>query len=268
MPATSESVPLHSDTKVAAFFDVDNTIIRGASSFFLAKALYRDGFFSTLDIVNFGLKQLKYMMVGENARDIDSLRNRALSIMKGHSVAQVVAIGEDVWDEVLQNRIYPGTQALLDHHLAKGHEVWLVTATPAEIGDLIAHRLGATGALATMAEHDHQGFYTGNLEGPMMHGPVKALSARQLAEEQCIDLESSYAYGDSLNDRPLLSIVGNPCAINPDKKLRRHAQEVGWPTRDFRSKRRAVRRSAATASLSGAVWVASMVVRRLRNKGN
>ncbi|WP_435299319.1 HAD family hydrolase [Timonella sp. A28] len=248
--------------QAAAFFDVDNTIIRGASAFHLAKALYKQGFFRTRDIITFGLKQTKYVLFGENTRDIDTLRSRALDLMSGHSVAEVITVGEDVYDQVLAHRIYPGTKTLLDAHIAAGHQVWLVTATPIEIGALIARRLGATGALATIAEHDASGYYTGRLVGDMMHGAAKSRGVHHLAKEHNLDLEASYAYGDSTNDIALLNTVGNPCAINPDARLRRHAQEVGWPIREFRGKRRVAKRGITTASWTGLIWVVALVAKR------
>lgn len=248
--------------KVAAFFDVDNTIIRGASAFHLGRAMYQRGFFKKRDIWAFGYQQARYNLMGEDTAQIASTRNRALSVMRGHSVAEVVAVGEEVYDQVLANRIYPGTQKLLNKHIAAGHEVWLITATPIEVGELIARRLGVSGALATVAEHEG-GYYTGNLVGEMMHGPAKAHAARALALERGIDLTASYAYGDSLNDVPLLNIVGNPCAINPDARLRKKAQESGWPTRDFRGKRRAAKSSLKTASWAGLVWAIALVIKRL-----
>src|SRR5690606_11055421 len=116
--------------RVAAFFDVDNTIIRGASSFHLARALYQREFFSTLDIVRFAVHQARYLLFGENKQQIDRIRSRALALIAGRSVAEVTAIGEEVYDTVLSLRIYPGTRRLLDEHLAAGHQVWLVSATP------------------------------------------------------------------------------------------------------------------------------------------
>lgn len=251
--------------RTAAFFDVDNTIIRGASSFYLAKALYRRGFFRTRDILVFALKQAKYLMWGENSADIADVRSRALLLMKGHSVAEVLAVGEEVYDQVLANRIYDGTKKLLDQHIAAGHQVWLVTATPSEVGNLIARRLGATGALTTQVASEG-GYYTGELVGDMMHGEAKAENISRLAAEKNINLAGSFAYGDSTNDIPLLKSVGNPCAINPDTRMRRHAQEVGWPTRDFRNKRRNARRGIQTASVTGGVWVAALLAKRLKNK--
>ncbi|MCC2315416.1 HAD family hydrolase [Cellulomonas xiejunii] len=248
------------DTRVGAFFDVDNTIIRGASSFHLAVGLYGRGFFRKRDLVRFAVQQARYLTFGENRRQIDELRSRALEIMRGRSVAEVTAIAEDVYDEVLSLRIYPGTRALLDAHLAAGHAVWLVTATPVEIGELIARRLGTSGALGTVAEHEN-GFYTGRLVGDLLHGEAKANAVRALAEREGYDLSACHAYGDSTNDVPILSAVGHPCAINPDRRLRRHAAEVGWPVREFRSRRRQARRGVNAASLAGLAWAVAVVVR-------
>jgi HAD superfamily hydrolase (TIGR01490 family) len=249
---------------VAAFFDVDNTIIRGASAFHLAGGLYRRGFFSLRDLAWAGAMNARYQVFGENKEQIDEIRSSALSIMAGHSVAEVVAIGEEVYDQVLELRIFPGTRRLLDEHLAAGHQVWLVTATPVEIGDLIARRLGATGCIGTVAEH-RDGFYTGRLVGDLLHGEAKASAVRALAERDGIDLAVSYAYGDSTNDVAILSAVGHPFAINPDARLRRHARAAGWPVREFRGRRRAATRHGLRgASWAGAAWVVGLALRSAR----
>jgi len=257
-------------TRVGAFFDVDNTVIRGASAFHIAVGLRRRGFLRRRDLLRFALHQARYLLVGEDRRQIDEVRERALSLITGHSVAELTAVAEDVYDEVLALRIYPGTQRLLDEHVAAGHEVWLVTATPVEIGQLIARRLGATGALGTVAEHA-DGYYTGRLVGDLLHGEAKAAAVRALAERDDIDLSRSYAYGDSAHDVPILSTVGHPCAINPDRRLRRYAAEVGWPVREFRAElrgpgRTAARRSARAASVAGLAWLAGLVVRTVQRR--
>lgn len=250
--------------KVAAFFDLDNTIIRGASAFHLARGLRSRGFVTTFDLIRFGVHQARYLTFGEDLRQIAQVRQKALSLVAGRAVAEVAAIGEEVWDEVLSLRIFPGTRAILDEHLAAGHEVWIVTASPVEIGELIARRLGATGALGTVAEH-RDGFYTGNLVGGMLHGRAKAAAAVELAGREGIDLARSWAYSDSLNDLPILSAVGHPVAINPDRRLRAHAREVGWPVQEFRGRRRAAaRRGAQTARWAGAAWATGLVLRALR----
>ncbi|MDT0165389.1 HAD-IB family hydrolase [Actinotalea sp. AC32] len=251
-------------TTTAAFFDLDNTIIRGASAFHLAVGLRRRGFVRGRDVVTFAWQQARYLLVGENLKDIAVIRARALSIVAGRSVAEITAIGEEVWDEVLSLRIFPGTQAILSEHLDQGHQVWIITASPVEIGELIAARLGVTGCLGTVAEHK-DGFYTGRLIGDMMHGRAKARAVEELARTEGLDLRRCYAYGDSAHDAAILSAVGHPFAINPDLRLKRTARDHGWPVHEFRGRRRAAtRRGVQTASVAGLLWAARVVFRAAR----
>jgi len=248
---------------VAAFFDVDNTLVRGASTFHLAKALHARGFFRARDIARFAVHQARYAVYGENAQHLDKVRAKALCLVAGHSVHEVRDIGEQVYDDVLALRIFPGTRALLEAHLAADHQVWLVTAAPVEVGGLIARRLGATGALATIPEHDADGVYTGRLDGELMHGAAKARAARDLAARTGIDLDRSYAYGDSLNDVDLLAAVGHPCAVNPEPRLRRLAKASGWDVREFRQPtRRAARTGVKAGGWVAAGWAATSLLRR------
>ncbi|MFP3714581.1 HAD family hydrolase [Puerhibacterium sp. TATVAM-FAB25] len=264
--AASTPAPEGADRPAAAFFDVDNTVIRGASAYHLARELYRRRFFGTADLLRFAWIQARYVAFGESKDQIDTVRERALALIAGRSVAEVTAVGEEVYDTVLELRIFPGTKRLLDEHIAAGDQVWLVTATPVEIGRLIARRLGATGCLGTVAEHK-EGYYTGRLLGDLMHGGVKAQAVRELAEREGLDLEASYAYGDSLNDLEMMHAVGHPCPINPDVRLRRHARDVGWPIREFRGRRQRVAgRSVRTASWAGAAWVVGLVARAVRRQ--
>ncbi|MDD9207605.1 HAD-IB family hydrolase, partial [Georgenia sp. 10Sc9-8] len=190
-------------------------------------------------------------------------------IIRGHAVAEVISIGEDVYDEVLDHRIFPGTRALLEAHQRAGHQVWLITATPTEVSDLIARRLGATGSLGTRAA-SRDGYYTGELSGDMLHGAGKERAVRALAEREQLDLQRSFAYGDSVNDVPILSAVGHACAINPEPRLRLHALQEDWPVRDFRRRRRSVRvglrRGVLGAGWAGTVWAGAAVVRALRRQ--
>lgn len=249
--------------RVAAFFDVDNTIIRGASAFHIARGLHRRGFFTRRDILRFAWEQTKYLVFGETKEQMSQLRSEALSIIKGWSVAEMTSIAEDVYDEVLALRIFPGTKALLDSHVQRGHEVWLVTASPLEVGRMIARRLGATGALGTVAEQK-RGFYTGRLVGDLLHGEHKATAVAALAKERGLALEYSYAYGDSMNDVPLLDSVGYPHAINPEIRLRRFAKKRTWEIRDFRGRRGNGRRGIVARTWAGALWAFLAVLRVLK----
>jgi HAD superfamily hydrolase (TIGR01490 family) len=272
-PATSAPAPADPDAGVtAAFFDIDNTLVRGASAFHLARALRREGLLRTRTIALFALRNARYQWRGERNKDFKVFTNgQPLEVIAGISVADVVAAGENLYDEVLAHRIFPGTKELLDRHREAGHEVWLVSASPVEIGSLMASHFGVTGALGTVPERK-DGFYTGRLVGGLLHGQAKADAVTALAAERHLDLAASFAYGDSISDVPLLSVVGNACGINPDRRLRSYCARHGWPVRDFWRRRRAVRRSLTAAWRVGATWAAFAVVRsllrRFRRRGS
>jgi HAD superfamily hydrolase (TIGR01490 family) len=240
------------DVTAAAFFDVDNTIMRGASIFQLAKGLYQREFFTMRDIAGWAWRSMQFNWMGENLEHIEQIQEQALAFIEGHSVAELRAIGEEVFDELIKDRIWPGTHALAMMHVEAGQRVWLVTATPVEVADVIALRLGLTGALGTVAEQV-DGVYTGRLVGQPMHGAAKAEAIRALAEREGLDLRRCSAYSDSSNDIPLLSLVGNPCAINPDSTLRAHARQNGWRIRDYRTGRKAARLAVPVAAVAGAM---------------
>lgn len=241
------------DPTAAAFFDVDNTVMQGASIYHLARGLYRRKFFTTREILGAAWKQAYFRVAGvEDPDHIDETRTSALSFIAGHTVAELEELGEEIFDEGMAHRIWPGTRALAQMHLDEGQRVWLVTAAPIEIAQIIARRLGLTGALGTVAEHV-DGVYTGQLVGDLLHGPAKAEAIRALADREGLDLRRCSAYSDSINDLPMLSLVGDPCAINPDTRLRAHAREQGWRIRDYRTGRKALRAGMLVGGALGAV---------------
>ena len=241
------------EPQVAAFFDVDNTVMQGASIFHLARGLHRREFFTTRDILGAAWKQAYFRIVGvEDPEHVADARASALSFIAGHTVSELEALGEEIFDERMAHRIWPGTRALAQLHLDQGQRVWLVTAAPIEIATIIARRLGLTGALGTVAEHV-DGVYTGALVGEMLHGSAKAVAVRELADRFGLDLERCSAYSDSYNDLPLHNAVGNPCAINPDTRLRDHARSHGWQIRDYRTGRKAARAGVFAAAVAGGV---------------
>jgi len=243
---------IRADPEAAAFFDLDNTVIQGASLFHLAKGLYRRGFFPTRLIFQALWLQAYFQVVGrENPQHIEDARKATLLFIQGHTVAELEEVGNEIYEESIASRIWPGTRAIAQNHLDVGQQVWLVTAAPVEVAGIIAARLGLTGALGTTAEHEN-GVYTGRLNGELLHGPAKADAMRALAREHGLDLSRCFAYSDSYNDLPMLSLVGHPCAINPDSRLLQHAQENDWQVRDYRTGRRAVRLGLLGAGAAGA----------------
>ena len=250
--AVESALATPGDPQVAAFFDVDNTIMQGASMFHLAQGMYRRRFFTARDVVGFAWMQARLRLAGENAAHVEKSRSSALSFIAGHRVEDLELVIEEIFDEAMHHRIWPGTRALAQLHLDRGERVWLVTAAPVELAELIARRMGLTGALGTVAE-SVDGVYTGRLVGDLLHGPEKAEAVLALAEREGLDLARCSAYSDSSNDLPMLSLVGNPCAVNPDKRLFNHARQHGWQVRDYRTGRKAARAGMVLTGLGGAV---------------
>ncbi|WP_306322966.1 MULTISPECIES: HAD family phosphatase [unclassified Streptomyces] len=245
--------PVAGDDKAAAFFDLDNTVMQGAAIFHFGRGLYKRKFFERRELTRFAWQQAWFRLAGvEDPEHMQDAQNSALSIVKGHRVAELMSIGEEIYDEYLAERIWPGTRALAQAHLDAGQKVWLVTAAPVEIATVIARRLGLTGALGTVAE-SIGGVYTGRLVGEPLHGPAKAEAVRALASAEGLELGRCAAYSDSHNDIPMLSLVGHPYAINPDTKLRKYARERDWRLRDYRTGRKAAKVGLPAAAGVGAV---------------
>jgi HAD superfamily hydrolase (TIGR01490 family) len=240
-PAPDTSLAAPPDLTAAAFFDVDNTMMMGASLFHFARGLAARKFFTASDLAGFAWQQLKFRVGGrESSHDVQASREQALSFVAGRTVHELVELSEEIYDELMADRIWAGTRALAQMHIDAGQRVWLVTATPVELAQIIARRLGLTGALGTVAESS-DGVYTGRLVGEMLHGRAKAHAVRALAASEGLDLRRCTAYSDSSNDVPMLSAVGTAVAVNPDQRLREVARSRGWEVRDFRTGRKAAK---------------------------
>lgn len=220
--------------KRAAFFDVDNTLIRGSALYFLGRGMYQRGFFSKSDISRFVLANLRFKLTGkENPEEMMRWQNAAINFIAGHTVCEIAKVAQEVYDEHVSPALWQGTIEIAQTHLSNDEEVWLVTAASQEMALLISEKLGLTGALGSRAEVK-DGIYTGHMDGNLLHGKEKAIAIQALAAERGFDLSQCYAYSDSHNDLPLLLAVGHPSAINPDAVLRIRALRESWPIHDFR----------------------------------
>jgi HAD superfamily hydrolase (TIGR01490 family) len=256
------------DRAAAAFFDVDNTMMQGASIYYFARGLAKRKYFTSGDLLRFAYQQARFrLLASEHAGTVTNAKSAALAFIAGWQVDDMERLCEEIFDELMADRIWSGTRALAQLHLDAGQRVWLVTAAPVELGRIIAQRLGLTGAIGTVAEIC-DGVYTGRLVGDLMHGPEKAAAITALAEVEHLDLQRCAAYSDSVNDTPMLSTVGYAVAVNPDPALRREARKRGWEIRDFRTGRKAAKiavpAALATGVLMGGVATA---LRRRRLRG-
>jgi HAD superfamily hydrolase (TIGR01490 family) len=259
---TGESAPPPVDLTAAAFFDVDNTLVQGSSLVHFGRGLAARKYFRYSEVWKFIYAQAKFQLTGrENSEDVAEGRRRALAFIEGRSTAELSALGEEIYDEIIADKIWAGTRALAQMHLDAGQQVWLVTATPYELAEIIAKRLGLTGALGTVAE-SVDGVFTGRLVGDILHGLGKAHAVRALAAREGLNLKRCTAYSDSFNDVPMLSLVGTAVAINPDGDLRELAREKGWEIKDFRTARKAAKIGVPSALAIGAAGAVAAAVSR------
>jgi HAD superfamily hydrolase (TIGR01490 family) len=230
----------------AAFFDLDKTIISRSSSLALSRPMYRAGMVTRGQLVRGAYAQLVYALVGADEKKMDRLKEGMLQLTKGWDRAEVETLVRDVIIDVIDPFVYQEALDLMALHRAEGRAVYIVSSSPEEVVRPLARHFGVAGVIATRARIE-DGRYTGELEF-YCAGDAKAEAIRSLAERMGIDLQGSYAYSDSIADLPMLEEVGHPVAVNPDRDLRKQADERGWDIRDFRRPVRLRTRIARTAS--------------------
>ena len=230
MPQTPKPVKIE-----AAFFDLDNTLLRGASSFLFAKAAFERKFVNRRELWRFAWQQFKFIWRGESAKMLAHIEDRAMSLVVGQSAKALENLVGITWEEYVKSKMWPETVRIAQEHVKAGREVWIVTAAPVQMGQYIAKELGLTGALGTILEVKN-GLLTGEFEGRPLHGEEKAVAIKALSKQRGISLKRSYAYSDSHNDLYMLTRVGHPVAVNPDKTLERYAKAAHWKILDFKKR--------------------------------
>ena len=230
MPTPKKQVKLE-----AAFFDLDNTLLRGASSFLFAKAAFERNFVKRRELWRFAWQQFKFITRGESAKLLAHIEDRAMSLVVGQSAKALENLVGIAWEDYVKEKMWPETVRIAQEHIAAGREVWIITAAPVQMGQYIAKQLGLTGALGTILEVK-DGLLTGEFEGRPLHGEGKAIAIQKLAKERGLSLKRSYAYSDSHNDLYMLTRVGHAVAVNPDKTLERYAKAAHWTILDFKKR--------------------------------
>jgi len=241
-----------SDTRVAAFFDLDGTLIPGSANIPLAKAAFRAGFVSKRELAVDLARNASFMLRGASDDSSAKVRDRILRGVKGHPASEVEGLADGFLDDLVET-ITPTMREVLAEHRAAGHELVLVSASPTEIVQRFAVAAGMDYGVGTTAGRDADGRFDGTLSGPFCYKEGKAEVIRGLAATHGYDLAECFAYSDSVSDEPMLAIVGNPVAVNPDHELRLMAQAGGWRIVDVgrlrvvaNRTRRAVRSAAAS----------------------
>ena len=216
----------------AAFFDLDKTVIAKASMVAFGRPFYDEGLISRRHVVRALWGQLVFMHLGASEQKLARIRESVLRLTRGWDQARVRAIVRETLESVVEPIVYAEAAELIAAHRAAGRRVFIVSASPSEIVEPLSEYLGVDAAIASQARIDEEGRYTGEMAF-YAYGPYKADAMRELAEAEGIDLAASYAYSDSYTDAPMLDAVGHPVVVNPDRVLRKLAEERGWEVRTF-----------------------------------
>lgn len=223
-------VPTHT---TAAFFDLDKTIIATSSAFAFGREFLNNGLISPTEALQLSLAKASYMVAGQTSQQMDSTRDQLTAMIRGWSVDEVKDIARETMNSVVTPAIYAEARELIRYHRAAGHDVVIVSASAAPLVELIAEELGIDNVVATELEIV-DGKFTGQITR-YLKGAEKAAAVLDITASHNIDLGASFAYSDSATDIPMLELVGNPVAVNPDRGLKKHATDHGWDVRAFKN---------------------------------
>lgn len=212
---------------IGAFFDLDRTVMSGASTYYFAKAAVKSGFYSRRLLLRGAWKTFWFKRHGASDEQSEAARDQVLAAVQGRTRAGLEALLPEVLGPILLN-VYPEIYRRILEHERSGVPTYLCSASPIEVVEPVSRALGMSGALATRAETDADGTYTGRLIGPFCYAAGKVTAMENEALRIELDLDRSWAYSDSMSDRPMLERVGHPVAVNPDRALRALALEREW----------------------------------------
>jgi HAD superfamily hydrolase (TIGR01490 family) len=225
-------ISVESDSSsIAAFFDLDKTIISRSSTLAFGPPFYRRGLISRSDSIRGAAGQLAFRLTGAGHRRMEHVRTQVSRVCVGWSAELVREIVSLHLDDLILPYVYQEAAELLAAHRGAGQDIIIVSTSGQEMVEPIGTVLGAAEVIATRMAVA-QGRYTGDIEF-YAYGEAKASRVRELADARGYRLDNCFAYSDSITDLPLLEAVGRPSAVNPDRALRRIARQRGWPVLTF-----------------------------------
>lgn len=217
----------------ASYFDVDGTLV--ATNLVHPTLFYmlrQQTPLHSLARLGKAVARAPWMALAE-LQDRRLFNEMLFSSFGGMSEDRLYTLAEEAFETVLKPNLFPGSRDLIRTCRDKGHDVVLVSGALDFLMQILADHLGATSVIANKLEMKDR-YATGKLMRPVVAGPEKARLIRDHAHSKGHDLDECFAYSDSYSDVPMLSIVGYPAAVNPDRKLRLLASTYHWPILDLR----------------------------------
>jgi HAD superfamily hydrolase (TIGR01490 family) len=250
-------------SKAAAFFDLDKTLMAGSSGMQFARVAARGGVVSRRQLWGWGVEHLRYRLRGTTDEKTTEVLRVARELITGVPSKTIERMGPEVMAAILP-RVYPQMLEEVHAHQDAGRPTFIVSAAGNDVVESLAAVLGMEGGIGTRYEVDAEGQFTGRLDGPFVYGPGKVIAMEEFARAHDIDLDTSYAYSDSLSDLPMLRAVGNPVAVNPDPPLAAIAKEEDWQVLRFERLGRRLTAVAVTVLATVAGFGASRVAAKRR----
>jgi HAD superfamily hydrolase (TIGR01490 family) len=224
----------NSGCRVASYFDVDGTLFSTnlvhPTLFYL---LNQATPFATLRKVGRALLRAPSMAVAELV-DRRTFNEMLFASYEGMSEDRLVLLADEAFEKVIRPSMYPYAIELIQKSRDAGHEIVLVSGALEPILRQVAEHVGGATIIGNRLEMK-TGIATGKLLHPVVAGPEKARIVRDHARSRGYDLDECFAFSDSYSDVPMLSVVGHPAAVNPDKRLRLLAKAYSWPTFDLKA---------------------------------
>src|ERR1700759_3179608 len=219
--------------KIGAFFDLDGTLVAGFTAVILTQERLRRRDMGVGELISMVTAGLNHQL---GRIEFEELIGKASGALRGRPLSDLEEIGERLFNQKIESRIYPEMRELVRAHMARGHTVVLSSsALTIQVGP-VARFLGIVNTLTNKFETNEEGLLTGGVVNPILWGPGKAAAVQKFAAENGINLKDSYFYADGDEDVALMYLVGNPRPTNPEGKMAAVAKRRGWPILRFTSR--------------------------------
>ena len=216
------------EERSAAFFDLDNTLIDGSSIYYFLKGMVNQGEITRRAIAKLAYHHFRFKRSKtETESAIETTTKKLLELTAGKACQNLQNLCSKIVEDFLPKALNTNILSEIEKHKKAGRDTWIITASPKEIAEVISMKLNMTGGFGTEGEIIDEK-YCGKLEKKPLHGFSKAEKIEELSKLYSYNLDESYAYSDSINDLPLLTIVGNPNIVNPNKELQTVAIKNNW----------------------------------------
>ena len=232
-PANRTPQPTPTHWERAAFFDVDGTLVSTNVVHAYAHYVFNRG-----TIFGTALRTAKALAMApawfaSNAVNRKLFNELFYRSYEGLSEDRLIELSGELSEKVFIPAVYPGALDIIGECRRAGCKIVLCTGAIDITMRPLARYLGADDLIANSLQFV-EGFATGKVVPPIVEGAHKARRIRDYCIANGLRLDLSHAYSDSLSDYPMLSVVGRPCAVNPDSALRSHARAYEWPILDLR----------------------------------